>query len=99
MSSRRLILHEIACREAVSITNFGVGFAISPTEVRDASRQPSIFGAMHSAAPHSSTEDDASGNLIYLILVPDFVSRNSVTVLFAEIYGCTDFSRKPPETI
>ena len=57
------------------------------------------FWAMHSAAPHSSTEDDASGNLIYLILVPDFASRNSVTVLFAEIYGCTDFSRKPPETI
>ena len=99
MSSRRLILHEIACREAVSITNFGVGFAISPTEVRDASRQPSIFGAMHSASLHTSTEDDASGNLIYLILLPDFASRNSVTVLFAEIYGCTDFSRKPPETI
>jgi hypothetical protein len=35
---------------------------------------------MHSAAPHSSTEGGASGNLIYLILLPDFASRNSVTV-------------------
>ena len=35
---------------------------------------------MHWAAPDSFTADGASGNLIYLILPPDFASRNSVTV-------------------
>jgi nucleotide-binding universal stress UspA family protein len=35
---------------------------------------------MHWAAPDSFTDDGASGNLIYLILPPDFASRNFVTV-------------------
>src|SRR3984893_15276764 len=51
------------------------------------------FWAMHLAAPHSSTEDAASGNLIYLILLPDFASRNSATVAVLRRFTDVQISR------